>query len=75
MMSLVSTAQFWDVSEPIRLGGTVNTEAEESIPVFSKDSSILYLGLMTRRIREMIWIRISGTASRKRMVLMETVNA
>ena len=35
-------SQFWDYSEPEKLGGTVNTEAEESIPVFSKDSSILY---------------------------------
>ena len=35
--------QFWDYSDPVRLGGTVNTEeAEESIPVFSKDSSMLY---------------------------------
>lgn len=35
-------AQFWDHSDPVRLGGTVNTGAEESIPLFSKDSSILY---------------------------------
>lgn len=41
-ISVISQAQFWDVSEPIRLGGTVNTQAEESIPVFSKDSSKLY---------------------------------
>lgn len=34
--------QFWDISDPERLGGSVNTEAEESIPVFSNDSSILY---------------------------------
>lgn len=34
--------QFWDHSEPVQLGGTVNTGAEESIPLFSKDSSILY---------------------------------
>ena len=39
----VSNAQFWNYSEPMKLGGTVNTvESEESIPVFSKDSSILY---------------------------------
>ncbi len=38
-----SQAQFWKVSFPVQLEGTVNTiEAEESIPVFSKDSSILY---------------------------------
>ena len=42
LVSTLSQAQFWKVSEPIRLGGTVNTAAEESIPVFSKDSSILY---------------------------------
>lgn len=42
-VTLVSQAQFWSVSNPVQLGGTVNTlEAEESIPVFSKDSSILY---------------------------------
>ena len=37
-----SYGQFWDHSDPVRLGGTVNTEAEESIPVFSQDSSMLY---------------------------------
>jgi hypothetical protein len=37
-----ATAQFWDVTAPQRLGGTVNSPAEESMPVFSKDSSILY---------------------------------
>jgi outer membrane protein OmpA-like peptidoglycan-associated protein len=43
LISLTSTAQFWDYSEPQKLPGTVNTvEGEESIPVFSKDSSILY---------------------------------
>ena len=42
LISILSNAQFWKVSDPIRLGGSVNTEAEESIPVFSKDSSILY---------------------------------
>lgn len=42
-ISLLGQAQFWDVSTPAPLRGTVNTvEAEESIPVFSKDSSILY---------------------------------
>ncbi len=42
-ISLIGQAQFWDVSTPAPLKGTVNTvEAEESIPVFSKDSSILY---------------------------------
>ncbi len=37
-----SFGQFWDYSDPIKLGGTLNSEAEESIPVFSKDSSMLY---------------------------------
>ncbi len=42
-MSCVSMAQFWKVSNPVQLDGTVNTVgAEESNPVFSKDSSILY---------------------------------
>lgn len=40
--SFGARAQFWDYSDPVRLSGTVNTGAEESIPVFSKDSSILY---------------------------------
>lgn len=39
----VSQAQFWNVSDPVKLGGTVNTiDAEESIPVLSKDNSTLY---------------------------------
>ncbi len=37
-----ANAQFWKYTEPEKLGGTVNTDAEESIPVFSKDSSMLY---------------------------------
>ena len=42
-ISITANAQFWDITEPVRLPGTVNTVvAEESIPVFSKDSSILY---------------------------------
>lgn len=42
-ISFFSQAQFWSVSAPVQLGGTVNTfDAEESIPVFSKDSSTLY---------------------------------
>ena len=35
-------AQFWDITSPKRLVGTVNSPAEESMPVFSRDSSILY---------------------------------
>ena len=42
-LSFSGKAQFWNISEIKKLPGTVNTaEAEESIPVFSKDSSILY---------------------------------
>lgn len=41
-LSSITYGQFWEVSEPVRLGGTVNTGAEESIPVFSMDSSMLY---------------------------------
>lgn len=44
-LSIVSVnvqAQFTPYSDPVKLGGTVNTEAEESMPLFSKDSSILY---------------------------------
>lgn len=37
-----SFGQFWDHSNPSPLSGTVNTGAEESIPIFSKDSSTLY---------------------------------
>ncbi|MBI1836773.1 MAG: OmpA family protein [Flavobacteriia bacterium] len=42
LTSWIAQAQFWDINEPVKLKGTVNTEAEESMPVFSKDSSILY---------------------------------
>ena len=38
----VCNAQFWNHTDPIKLEGTVNTEAEESIPVFSNDGSYLY---------------------------------
>ena len=42
-ITFFSQAQFWSVSKPVQIGGTVNTfDAEESIPVFSKDSSTLY---------------------------------
>jgi hypothetical protein len=42
-VTFCSQAQFWDVTNPVKIDGTVNTiEAEESIPVFSKDNSILY---------------------------------
>ncbi len=43
LLAFYSSGQFWDISNPVKLPGTVNTDyAEESIPVFSKDSSILY---------------------------------
>jgi hypothetical protein len=35
-------AQFWDITEPKLLKGSVNSTAEESMPVFSEDSSVLY---------------------------------
>jgi outer membrane protein OmpA-like peptidoglycan-associated protein len=35
-------AQFWDFSPAYKLSETVNSNAEESMPMFSKDSSILY---------------------------------
>lgn len=42
-VSLFSSAQFWKVTSPQKLGGTVNNpESEENTPIFSKDSSILY---------------------------------
>jgi hypothetical protein len=42
-ISFFGNAQFWDVADIKKLPGTVNTvDGEESIPVFSKDSSILY---------------------------------
>jgi hypothetical protein len=42
-VSLAANAQFWKVTEPQKLGGTINVlESEESIPVFSKDSSTLF---------------------------------
>lgn len=41
--SMTASAQFWEYSDPAQLQGDINTvESEESIPVFSKDSSILY---------------------------------
>ncbi len=42
MISGAAMSQFWKTSDPIRLSGTVNTDAEESIPVFSGDNSKLY---------------------------------
>lgn len=42
MVASSSWGQFWRTSDPVKLGGTINSEAEESMPVFSKDSSMLY---------------------------------
>ena len=42
IMSFTLNAQFERYSEPMKLPGTVNQDMEESLPVFSKDSSILY---------------------------------
>lgn len=42
-MNLTVSAQFWNTTEPSKLSGSINAlESEESVPVFSKDSSILY---------------------------------
>lgn len=35
-------AQNWKFGEPEKVGGTINSAAEESIPVFSKDQSTLF---------------------------------
>ena len=40
--SISAKAQFYDITEPQLLKGDVNTGADESMPIFSKDSSILY---------------------------------
>jgi len=41
--TMTANAQFWDYSNPAKLKGSINTvESEESIPVFSRDSSVLY---------------------------------
>jgi hypothetical protein len=40
--SVQLNAQYWDVTDPKKLSGGVNSAAEENMPVFSKDSSQLY---------------------------------
>lgn len=40
--SFILNAQFWRISDPYPLGTEVNSQAEESTPLFSQDSSILY---------------------------------
>ena len=42
LIGLSSTAQYIDIEDPHRLGGEVNSLAEEISPVFSKESSTLY---------------------------------
>lgn len=42
LLSIHTDAQFWNTSDARRLEGTVNTGAEESSPVFSRDMSTLY---------------------------------
>ena len=38
----IANAQFSSITNPEKLGGTVNTEAEESMPIFDKESSTLF---------------------------------
>lgn len=42
LTSYISFSQFWDVTTPTKLGGTVNTEFDEILPIFSSDSSTLF---------------------------------
>jgi outer membrane protein OmpA-like peptidoglycan-associated protein len=42
LQSFATNAQFWKISEPYPLSVEVNSQAEESTPFFSQDSSILY---------------------------------
>ncbi|MFN5415504.1 MAG: OmpA family protein [Flavobacteriia bacterium] len=35
-------SQIWDFTEPVKISTNVNSNAEESMPVFAKDSMILY---------------------------------
>lgn len=42
LLTWTSSAQIWDFDGVKQLSGTVNSLYEESIPIFSKDSSILY---------------------------------
>lgn len=41
-VSVSSYGQIYDFQDPKKLSGSVNTEVEESLPIFSKDSSMLY---------------------------------
>ena len=42
LLPFISSSQFWKHTDPVKLSGTVNSEAEESIPVFTADSARLY---------------------------------
>jgi hypothetical protein len=42
ILSFNSLAQIWDFEGISKLAGSVNSTAEESLPIFSKDSSALY---------------------------------
>jgi outer membrane protein OmpA-like peptidoglycan-associated protein len=38
----INYAQNWDFTEPTKLNSNINSDAEESLPVFSQDSMVLY---------------------------------
>ncbi|MDC0644555.1 OmpA family protein [Crocinitomicaceae bacterium] len=42
MQGIIAHGQYMDIEEPHRLGGEVNSEADELFPVFSKEDSKLY---------------------------------
>jgi outer membrane protein OmpA-like peptidoglycan-associated protein len=42
LVVFTNQAQYMDIEEPHRLGGEVNSEADELFPVFSKETSTLY---------------------------------
>jgi len=42
LVGFTNRAQYMDIEEPHRLGGEVNSEADELFPVFSKETSTLY---------------------------------
>jgi len=42
LQGIIANGQYMDIEEPHRLGGEVNSEADELFPVFSKEDSKLY---------------------------------
>ena len=42
LQGLIANGQYMDIEEPHRLGGEVNSEADELFPVFSKEDWKLY---------------------------------